>query len=107
MAELQAGLYRGEIAFCKTIKKIEKSLQKHRISYDYSNGVFTVYAEVHNSDYYKELVIYTEEDLIILNNSDYTKEYYVTEYADFEEIPSYLFTQYNSTHSRGLLLTRN
>lgn len=100
-------LYRGEVTFCKFIKKAEKSLKKHKIAYDYADGVFTLYAEVHGSEYFKELVIHVDDNCYVLDNSDYTNEMYAATYADFEEVINYIFYHYFDLLGKGRIQLRS
>jgi hypothetical protein len=99
-------LQRGEVTFVKYIRKAEKLLRKNKLIYEYEDGVFYLYAEVFGSEYYRTLTLYVEDGCYILNNGDFTYQYYCAEYSDLQELIDYIFVNYASKYKNGLILTR-
>ena len=103
--------YSGELTKIRGIKRAEKALKKNRIVFEFEDDVFTIYSELFDREYYKELTIYLEQEdgekYWILSNGDYSTQYYCAEYNDVQEMIDYIFRNFTSKFRRnGQILTR-
>jgi hypothetical protein len=91
-------LRRGEPMLFKALREIENSLRANGIYYEFEDDAFQVYVDREDYEYCTCFNIWycEEDDCFIVSDYDYTKDFFVAERGDFNDVLRYLFTKYHT-----------